>query len=200
MKQTLLVGFREELSSFDEFEFDESYPLYAQTQQFIYETAIRDACREKKKEEDFPTLGAPANAPRARNIIDRISQEEKRRAAEETPLFAPRRNAPAFQRTNEASIFNVDNKLRSERDLMSLHKEFANMPIRDLKFVYMTFAGDYNHSREFLIVPPRPRRSTTPPPATPARSPPPPPALPPPPSCAPTAASGKKRWTESCSI
>jgi hypothetical protein len=71
----------------------------------------------------------------------------------------------ARERINEASIFNVDNKLKSERDLMSLHKEFCNMPIRDLKFAYMTFVGDYNHSREFLIVPPAPRRSTTGPPA-----------------------------------
>lgn len=70
-------------------------------------------------------------------------------------FFMPSKNIHphyAVERSNEASIFNVDNKIKSERDLMSLHKEFSNMPIRDLKFVYMTFVGDYNQSREFLIV------------------------------------------------
>ena len=32
IKQTLLIGFREELSNFDDFEFDQASPLYAQTQ------------------------------------------------------------------------------------------------------------------------------------------------------------------------
>lgn len=32
IKQTLIVGFREELSNFDDFEFDESSQLYAQIQ------------------------------------------------------------------------------------------------------------------------------------------------------------------------
>lgn len=37
IKQTLLVGFKEELSNFDDFyEFDESYPLVAQTQEFLW--------------------------------------------------------------------------------------------------------------------------------------------------------------------
>jgi hypothetical protein len=35
------------------------------------------------------------------------------------------------------------------------------MPIRDLKFVYVAFIGDYNISREFLIVPFPPSRNTT---------------------------------------
>jgi hypothetical protein len=35
---------------------------------------------------------------------------------------------------------------------MSLHKEFSDVPIRDLKFVYKTLVGDYNNCREFLIV------------------------------------------------
>jgi hypothetical protein len=45
---------------------------------------------------------------------------------------------------------------------MALHKEFSDVPIRDLKFVYRTFVGDYNVCREFLIVPAHsPRNSTT---------------------------------------
>lgn len=37
IKQTLLVGFKEELSNFDDFyEFDESYPLVTQTQEFLW--------------------------------------------------------------------------------------------------------------------------------------------------------------------
>jgi hypothetical protein len=87
VKQTLLVGFREELSSFDEYEFDESYPLYAQTQQFIYETTQRQARQDRKQQEDFPTLGAGTGGSKGngkggnnlqsqnqKNIIDRISQ------------------------------------------------------------------------------------------------------------------------------
>lgn len=35
IKQTLLVGFREELSNFDDFEFDETSPLYSLLQEFI---------------------------------------------------------------------------------------------------------------------------------------------------------------------
>lgn len=35
------------------------------------------------------------------------------------------------------------------------------MPIRDLKFVYMTFDGDYNGTREFLIVSLPPSSATT---------------------------------------
>jgi hypothetical protein len=76
VKQTLLVGFREELSSFDDFDFDESYPLYAQTQEFILDTTLKRARQEKKQEEDFPTLGGNG---RQRNIIDRISQDERRK-------------------------------------------------------------------------------------------------------------------------
>lgn len=70
-------------------------------------------------------------------------------------LFTPSKNTLshyARERSNEVSIFNVDNKLKSERDLMSLHKEFSDVAIRDLKFAYKTFAGDYNICREFLIV------------------------------------------------
>lgn len=86
--------------------------------------------------------------------MDRIRLEEKKRVEEEALFFVPSRNLPSYakERSNHSSIFNVDNKLKSERDLMSLHKEFSNMPIRDLKFVYMTFDGDFNGSREFLIV------------------------------------------------
>lgn len=58
----------------------------------------------------------------------------------------------ARERNNELSIFNVDNKLKSEKDMLSLHKEFSDMPIQDLKFVYKTFVADYNICREFLIV------------------------------------------------
>lgn len=199
VKQTLLVGFREELSSFDDFDFDETYPLYAQTQEFILDTTLKRARQEKKQEEDFPTLGAAGR--QQRNIIDRISHEERRRVEEDTPFFAPRRNVPSYarERINEASIFNVDNRLQSERDLMSLHKEFADMPIRDLKFVYMTFVGDYNHSREFLIVRPPARRSTTAAPAAPVPSAPPPRARPPPRWCARTAGCRRSRWTRSWS-
>jgi hypothetical protein len=35
VKQTLLVGFREELSNFDDFEIDSTSQLYAQIQEFI---------------------------------------------------------------------------------------------------------------------------------------------------------------------
>lgn len=35
---------------------------------------------------------------------------------------------------------------------MSLNKEFGDVPIQHLKFVYKTFDGDYNICREFLNV------------------------------------------------
>lgn len=50
------------------------------------------------------------------------------------------------------SIFNVDSNYGSEKDLISLHKEFQDVPIIDLKFIYKTLAGDYNKTIEFLIV------------------------------------------------
>lgn len=36
--------------------------------------------------------------------------------------------------------------------MVALHKEFVDVPIYDLKFIYRVFAGDYNICREFLIV------------------------------------------------
>jgi hypothetical protein len=64
VKQAILVGFREKISGFDDYELDEGYPLYAQTQQFMYETAQRQARHDRKQQdrkqqedEDFPTLG-----------------------------------------------------------------------------------------------------------------------------------------------
>ena len=61
---------------------------------------------------------------------------------------------PKFARetNNKESLFNVDNKLASQKDLMSLHEEFQDVPIIDLKFVYKTLAGDYNRTVEFLSV------------------------------------------------
>lgn len=50
------------------------------------------------------------------------------------------------------SIFNVDNNYSSEKDLISLHKEFEDVPIIDLKFIYKALAGDYNRVVEFLVV------------------------------------------------
>lgn len=50
------------------------------------------------------------------------------------------------------SIFNVDNNYSSEKDLISLHKEFEDVPIIDLKFIYKALAGDYNRTVEFLVV------------------------------------------------
>ena len=52
-----------------------------------------------------------------------------------------------MEKSNKDSIFNVDNKLKSQKDLESLHKEFENFPIIDLKFVYKTFVGDINFCR-----------------------------------------------------
>ena len=37
IKQTLLIGFREELSNFDDFEIDSNSSLYTQIQQFVEE-------------------------------------------------------------------------------------------------------------------------------------------------------------------
>ena len=44
------------------------------------------------------------------------------------------------------SVFNVDNKLASQKDLISLHRDFENVPIIDLKFTYKALAGDYNRT------------------------------------------------------
>ncbi len=61
VKQAILVGFREKISGFDDYELDEGYPLYAQTQQYMYEIAQRQAQarqdRKQQEDEDFPTLG-----------------------------------------------------------------------------------------------------------------------------------------------
>lgn len=70
------------------------------------------------------------------------------------------------------------------------------MPIRDLKFVYVTFVGDYNISREFLIVLPPPPRNTTLPLARTALS----PRLPGGrrlQSSVSTVGCGRRRWTRS---
>lgn len=72
IKQTLLVGFKEELSNFDDFyQFDESYPLVAQTQEFLWAINKKQAKEEKKKEEDFPLLGRSDRvaAKEEKNII-----------------------------------------------------------------------------------------------------------------------------------
>lgn len=157
IKKMLLVGFREELTNFDDFHFDESHPLIMQTQEFLEERIKKQAQMDKVRENDFPSLGGDDR--KGRNIVDRIAQE-KRRKKEEESFFTPARNTlPQFarERNNQLSIFNVDNRLKSEKDLLSLHKEFSDVPILDLKFVYKTFVGDYNVCREFLIVrPPNP--------------------------------------------
>lgn len=61
---------------------------------------------------------------------------------------------PTFAREkhSETSLFNVDNKLASQKDLISLHQEFEDVPIIDLKFIYKALAGDYNRTVEFLSV------------------------------------------------
>lgn len=151
IKKMLLVGFREELTNFDDFHFDESHPLIMQTQEFLEERIKKQAQMDKVRENDFPSLGGDDR--KGRNIVDRIAQE-KRRKKEEESFFTPARNTlPQFarERNNQLSIFNVDNRLKSEKDLLSLHKEFSDVPILDLKFVYKTFVGDYNVCREFLI-------------------------------------------------
>jgi hypothetical protein len=154
IKKMLLVGFREELTNFEDFHFDESHPLIMQTQEFLEERIKKQAQMDRVRENDFPTLGGGSS--KGRNIVDRIAQE-KRRKKEEESFFTPSRNTlPQFarERNNQLSIFNVDNRLQSEKDLLSLHKEFSDVPILDLKFVYKTFVGDYNVCREFLIVRP----------------------------------------------
>ena len=46
----------------------------------------------------------------------------------------------------------MDNKLASQKDLISLHQEFEDVPIIDLKFIYKALACDYNRTVEFLNV------------------------------------------------
>ena len=57
IKKTLLVGFREELSNFDDFEFDSTSPLYAQIQEFVEEIINRQVQQERQQDQDFPSLG-----------------------------------------------------------------------------------------------------------------------------------------------
>lgn len=46
----------------------------------------------------------------------------------------------------------MDNRYNSSKDLISLHKEFQDVPIIDLKFIYKFLDGDYNRAVEFLMV------------------------------------------------
>ena len=55
---------------------------------------------------------------------------------------------------SQQSVFNVDSKMASQTDLISLHQDFEDIPIIDLKFIYKTLAGDYNRTVEFLQVHP----------------------------------------------
>lgn len=76
VKQILLVGFREELSNLDDFDFDESYPLLEQTQAFLEEKINKQIKEEKRLEEDYPVIGQAKNSAKGqKNIIDRIQQE-----------------------------------------------------------------------------------------------------------------------------
>ena len=59
------------------------------------------------------------------------------------------------------SIFNVDNKYLSQKDLISLHRNYEDVPIIDLKFIYKALAGDYNRTVEFLNVRATSQRNTT---------------------------------------
>ncbi len=56
ISQTLLVGFREEISNFDDFEFDVNSPLYAEIQKFVEDIIIRQVAEQKRQQEDFPSL------------------------------------------------------------------------------------------------------------------------------------------------
>ena len=71
-------------------------------------------------EEDYPSLDGGYGK---KSIVEKIKQENKKKKEEES-FFTPNRNTlPTFAREkhNEMSLFNVDNKLTSQKDLMSLH-------------------------------------------------------------------------------
>ena len=151
IKQTLLVGFREQLSNFDDFDIDSRSDLYEKIQQFVEDIILKQIKQEKKMEEDYPSLDGGYGK---KSIVEKIKQENKKKKEEES-YFTPSRNTlPTFAREkhNEMSLFNVDNKLTSQKDLMSLHEEFIDVPIIDLKFIYKALAGDYNRTVEFLCV------------------------------------------------
>ena len=96
IKQTLLVGFREELSNFDDFEIDSTSQLYAGIQEFVEEIITKQIKQERKMEEDFPTLGFGDYAKTS--IVDRIKTENKKKKEEEH-LFTPSSNVmPTYAR------------------------------------------------------------------------------------------------------
>lgn len=80
-------------------------------------------------EQDFPTLGSfqwhvGGGSSKKKNIVEQIKSENKKKREEEH-FFTPSRNMlPTFAREkhSETSLFNVDNKLSSQKDLMSLHQ------------------------------------------------------------------------------
>lgn len=120
IKQTLLVGFREQLSNFDDFDIDSRSDLYEKIQQFVEDIILKQIKQEKKMEEDYPSLDGGYGK---KSIVEKIKQENKKKKEEES-FFTPNRNTlPTFAREkhNEMSLFNVDNKLTSQKDLMSLH-------------------------------------------------------------------------------
>lgn len=59
IKQTLLVGFKEELSNFDDFEIDYTSHLYFQIQSFMANIIKKQVEQEKRQDEDFPNLCMP---------------------------------------------------------------------------------------------------------------------------------------------
>lgn len=58
----------------------------------------------------------------------------------------------AREKINSQSVFNVDNRLASQKDLICLHRDYEDVPIIDLKFIYLSLDGDYNRTVEFLNV------------------------------------------------
>ena len=71
VKQTLLVGFREQLSNFDDFDIDSTSPLYARIQEFVESIITKQIKQEQKMDEDFPSLD---NGRGKKNIVDKIKQ------------------------------------------------------------------------------------------------------------------------------
>jgi hypothetical protein len=98
--------------------------LYAKIQEFIQHIITKQVKEEKRLEEDFPSMGL--GDYEKSNIIDKIKNDNKKKK-EQQSLFTPSKSVvPTFARDQQShtSVFNVDNRQASQRDLVSLHQEF----------------------------------------------------------------------------